>query len=232
MCAAGRIPHPAPRGLRLRGFVAAGKGSRNLTRFRSHQEAPSRAMGELGEWLEEQREAMADRWLVEIRTRSADIDGDLLHLVGDFIDLFTSMLGPGLGAFRGQVETALQQAAELYGNLGAHRGLAAGEPVEEMQLLRGVLLRFLHGSQTPSDLALVGLRDLLQLNRLVDLAVTYASIGHTDTLFFNLFHGTGVAGAPAPDIIAEVREQVDGIQDELSALVISEGREAPSGLVP
>ncbi len=186
------------------------------------------ATGALSERLEAQREAMADRWLVEIRARTAGIEGELLHLLGDFIDLFTLTLAPGLGVFRGQVERILKQAAVLYGNLGAHRGLAAGEPVEEMQLLRGVLLRFLYGPGGEGGLSTGDLRDLLQLNRLVDLAVTYASIGHTDTLFFNQLHAAGVAEGATPDILAEVREQVEGFHDELALLVIGDGADAPT----
>ena len=185
---------------------------------------------ELSSWLDEQREAMADRWLLEVRSRSEGIDGELLILIGDFLHLLTSLLAPGLGAFREQVEAILQQAAELYGNLGAHRGLAAGEAVEEVQLLRRVLLRFLYTLLPGGGSTGVSLRDLLQLNRLVDLGVTYASVGHTDTLFFNLFHGTGVSGTLTPELLAEVREQVAGAWDELSLLAIREGEEAPSRL--
>ncbi len=185
---------------------------------------------ELSSWLDEQQEAMAARWLLEVQSRSEDIDGELLLLIGDFLHLLTSVLAPGLGAFREQVEAILQQAAELYGNLGAHRGLAAGEAVEEVQILRRVLLRFLYTLLPGGGSARVSLRDLLQLNRLIDLGVTYASVGHTDTLFFNLFHGTGVSGAPTPELLAEVREQVAGAWDELSLLTIREGKEAPGRL--
>ena len=185
------------------------------------------ATGALSERLEAQREAMADRWLVEIRARTAGVEGELLDLLGDFIDLFTLTLAPGLGVFRGQVERILKQTAVLYGNLGAHRGLAAGEPVEEVQLVRGVLLRFLYGPGGDHGLSTPDLRDLLQLNRLVDLAVTYASIGHTDTLFFNQLHGAGVAEGATPDIVAEVREQVEAFHDDLSLLVSGDGGDAP-----
>ncbi|MDE0082380.1 MAG: hypothetical protein OXT72_07015 [Gammaproteobacteria bacterium] len=191
--------------------------------------APSLATGAFSKWLEEQREAVADRWLVEIRARTAGIEGELLHLLADFIDLFTLALAPGVGVFRGEVERVLKQAAVLYGNLGAHRGLAAGEPVEEMQLLGGVLLRFLYGQGVDNGVRKVGLRDLLQLNRLADLVVTYASIGHTDTLFFNQLHAAGVAEGLTPDILAEVREQVEGIHDELSLLI---GAGHPDGWAP
>ncbi len=175
---------------------------------------------EIIRWLADQHDALADRWLLEIRSRSDPIEGELLRLVVEFVDLFVGILPHGLGVLRQDAERVLQQTAELYGNLGAHRGLAAGEPVEEVQLLRGVLLRFLHTSPPGDASEGLGLRELLQLNRLIDLAVAYTSVGHTDTLFFNLFHGTGVAGGPPSEILAEVRDQVSGLRDELSLLAV------------
>ncbi len=191
------------------------------------QEDHSLTPAELSRRLDEQREAIADRWLLEVCSRSESVDGELLALIREFLHLLASLLAPGLGAFRDQVEVTLQQAAELYGNLGAHRGLAAGESVEEVQLLRGILLRFLYSLPQGEGSQGVSLRDLLQLNRLVDLGATYASVGHTDTLFFNLFHGTGVSDAPTPELLAEVREQIAGIRAELSLLATPEGQEAP-----
>lgn len=172
---------------------------------------------DLGEWLENSREAIADRWLAEVRARSDGLDGELADLMREFFLLLTSLLGTGLGTFRDDAEAMLQQAAELYGNLGSRRGLAAGEAVEEVQLLRGVLIRFLWAMEREKGLA-EDLRDLLRLNRLIDVVVTHASVGHTDALFFDLFHGTGVSGAIAPGLLGEVRDQVHGIHDEMHEL--------------
>lgn len=173
----------------------------------------------LTRWLAEHREALAERWREEIRFRTEGMDEEVSELVGEFLHLLTSLLAPGLGTFRAQAEAILQQAAELYGNLGAHRGLAAGEAVEEFQILREILLRFLfeeiQGGRTFGD----GLRDLLQLNRLIDRGVTYVSIGHTDTLFFSLVHGTGVSGSPTRELLEVVRDQVASIHDELAEIL-------------
>lgn len=225
----GGILHPNRLESRQNRFFSEGEGAAGaLVSDKVQKDCLTPA--ELSSWLDEQREAMADRWLLEVRSRSEGIDGELLTLIEDFLHLLTSLLAPGLGAFREQVEAILQQSAELYGNLGAHRGLAAGEAVEEMQLLRRVLLRFLYTLLPGGGSTGASLRDLLQLNRLVDLGVTYASVGHTDTLFFNLFHGTGVSGTPTPELLAEVREQVSGAWDELSLLTIREDQEAPGRL--
>lgn len=176
---------------------------------------------ELVLWLEEHREAVADRWLAEVRSRSEGMEGDELVLVGDFLRLLCSFLAPGLGVHRDAIERLFQEAATLYGNLGAYRRKAAGESVEEFQLLREVLLRNLYAhppGESPSPFP--GLRDLLQVNRLIDLGVTYASVGHADILFFNLIQEAGVDDSPASDLFEKVRDQIGGIRKELDALAM------------
>lgn len=174
---------------------------------------------DLTHWLLTHREAVAERWREEIRFRAEGMDEEVSGLVGEFLHLLTALLAPGLGAFRAQAEAILQQAAELYGNLGAHRGLAAGEAVEEVQILREILMRLLFEEIQGGTSAGDGLRDLLQLNRLIDRGVTYVSIGHTDTLFFSLVHGTGVSGPPTRELLAVVRDQVAAIRDELAEIL-------------
>jgi hypothetical protein len=173
---------------------------------------------ELARWLESHREAIAERWILEICSRSPSLETDLRALLEEFVELLTSMLAPGLGAYREQVERLFQETATLFGNFGAHRGQAAGEAVEEFQILREVVLRNLYLEPPGGRLESVGLREFLQLNRLVDVGVAYASVGHTDTLFFSLFQGTGVAVAPAPPLLAEVGDQIQAIREELMRL--------------
>lgn len=178
---------------------------------------------DLTRWLFGHQEALAERWREEIRFRADGMDEEVSDLVGEFLHLLTSLLAPGLGAHRSQAEAILQQAAELYGNLGAHRGLAAGEAVEEFQILREVVLRFLFEEiQAGRSSFGEGLRDLLQLNRLIDRGVTYVSVGHTDTLFFSLVHGTGVSGPPTRELLAVVREQVAAIRHDLAEILPSD----------
>ena len=191
------------------------------------QEARQVTPEQLSRWLLEHQEAMAERWFLEVRSRADGMDDEVSGLVQEFLQLLTKFLAPGMGAFRDQIEPVFQQAAELYGNLGAHRGQAAGESVEEFQLLREVVLRFLHNEGPGEGAEDLGLRELLQLHRLIDQGVTYASIGHTDSLFFNLFHGTGVSDTPTPALLAEVREQVMGLDEELERLLTHEMRADP-----
>jgi hypothetical protein len=146
------------------------------------------------------------------------MDEEELALVGEFLHLITAFLAPGLGAYREMVENLFQEAATLFGNLGAYRGGAAGEAVEEFQLLREVVLRALYARPPGEVPSFPGLRDFLQLNRLIDLGVVYTSIGHADSLFFNILHRTGVPDTPASDFFEKVRDQIGGIREELDAL--------------
>lgn len=205
--------------------------SRGLPRPRSSQRrTPGRSLtpDELVAWIETHREGMADRWLLELRSRVEDLDESEETLLREFLDLLVRFLPETLGTFKDQVSPLYHQAAELYGHLAAIRGLAAGEAVEEVQLLREVILRFLYRHPPGAGQGL-GLRELLQLSRLVDQAVTHTSVGHTDTLFFNLFHGNGVPESAGPEILAEVRDQLQSLRDELDRLqALEEGGVIPS----
>jgi hypothetical protein len=175
---------------------------------------------ELAEWIEAHEKAIAQRWLIEIRTRGDRVPSEVRELLQGFLELLARFLPPSLGAYRTQVEPLFQQVAELYGNLGAHRGLVAGEAVEEFQLLREVLLRFLYTEPPGGERLGVGLREMLQLNRFVDLGVTYASVGHTDTLFFHLLHGGGApVSSPTPQVLDEVSEQIGTLAEELDRIL-------------
>ena len=131
--------------------------------------------------------------------------------------LFVKMLPETMGPFHAQVDPLWLRMAELYGSVAARRGLAAGEVIEEFQLLRECLLRLLfdNSSVVKKGLDATALRDILRLNRIVDRGVTQASVGHTDVLFFTLFKGSGVTDTLDDPLVAEVHAQLDGIRDEL-----------------
>lgn len=181
-----------------------------------HRESPRRQLSpeQLVDWLGAQKGALADRWLLEIRSRVETLEPEEEELLAEFLQLLTSFLPRAMGVYRDQVGPVYHQAAELYGHLAAVRGLAAGEAVEEVQLLREVVLRFLY-RDPPAAGAGLGLRELLQLSRLIDRLVTHTSVGHTDTLFFNLFHGNGVPEAATREVLDEVRDQLRALGQEL-----------------
>lgn len=212
-----RISYPPPN----LGEVAERAGSSPST----ERPPPAVTPQELGTWLERHREEIAERWLTEIRSRSGGVPEEVRELLGDFVELLAHFLPSALGAFRQQVQPLFQEAAELYGNLGAHRGLAAGEAVEEFQLLREVILRFIYADPPGGSELGIGLREMLKLNRFLDLGVTYASVGHTDTLFFQLINGPGVGDAPTPEVLDELTEQVRGLSEDLNRLLEFEAEE-------
>ncbi len=173
----------------------------------------------LSRWLEAQEVGIAARWYQELRSASAQVgeEGDaLLKRVADqMVSLIPGCFGEGR-------ETGLevwQSAAHLYGSLAFRRGLAAGEVVEELQLLRNVILRtFLLGA--PPGGGGDGLRngipplDLLTLNRVLDLAVSRASIAYVDDLFFAHLQGSGVSEGITSEWVEEMDRQLEGFRME------------------
>lgn len=169
---------------------------------------------ELARWIRSHEDRLRDEWLAGVRGRHGSLDGRVSDLLERFFELLVPFLPAFLGPYRDQVQPLWRQAAELYGSFAAMRGLAAGEVIEEFQLLREELLRLFYDAPPDADPGRVGLREVLQVNRVVDLGVTYASVGHTDVLFFALFQGSGVPNDLTERQIQEVHDQLDAIGKE------------------
>lgn len=182
---------------------------------------------ELCDWLECQAPELARRWSLELRARSGRDEGNLEPLRDAILVAIVKSLSPAVGPWRDQVEPLLQQVAALYGNVACLRGLAAGDVVEEIQLLREILFRFLFREATPAEPATaVGIRELLRLSRVVDHVVTHANVGHIDGLFFNLLHGSGVTSLPGDEKIGELASELSLLQEELDQMRPVAGRQA------
>ena len=170
----------------------------------------------LGDWLEVQRGFLARYWFEEILHR-VSMDQEMERILERFLDLLTRMIPGALDHRRSAVDPVWKSAAELYGALGAKRGLAAGDIVEEFQIVREAVVRILFQAPPGRYGAALSLSDALRLNRFIDSGVTHASIGHTDGLFFALFHGNGVSTVPTAEFMAEVEEQLDVLELEWAA---------------
>ena len=168
---------------------------------------------ELARWLEERADRIRDRWLSDISGRGGWTE-PVEELITEFFDLFVDMLPHGLGPFKDQVEPLWVQCAGLFGLMAAQRGLAAGEVIEEFQMLRDAVIRFLYAEPPVAGPLKISLRDLLRVNRFIDRGVTQASVGHTDALFFALFQGSGVSEGLTAENVAEIREQLGVIRRE------------------
>ena len=174
---------------------------------------------ELAGWLEERAGRLGELWWEEIRSRGSGVGPDVDGVVERFVDEVVMMLPLMLGPKRELILPLWTRIAELFGTVAAKRGLAAGEVIEEFHVLRELVIRDLY-REPPLDGKLpLSLREILRLSRALDRAVTHASVGHTDAMFFHFFEADRDSGTPAPDIAAEASAQLDLIHEELMLIL-------------
>lgn len=177
------------------------------------------APGDLAEWLDERLDSLAERWSEAIREQGPGPSGP----IDDALDVFTRhlvrFLPWMLGPYRDTVEPLWLRASELFGSVAARRGLAAGEVIEEFQLLRELVIRDLYRDPPLGGRLPLSLREILRLNRGIDRGVTHASVGHTDALFFQFFEGDGMSRRTGEELADEVRAQLRMMSDELEEAV-------------
>ena len=171
---------------------------------------------EFARWVEAHRDALAEGWLTEVLAREAGNSEERRYLLERFFRLLVSMLPATLGPYREQVEPLWVQVSELFGQVASQRGLAAGEVIEEFQVLRELLIRLLYTDPPTEPGTRVALRDLLRVNRIIDRGITQSSVGHTDALFFALFKGTGVPEPLDEALAGEVIDQLDALERDFS----------------
>jgi hypothetical protein len=175
---------------------------------------------ELSDWLEARLDRVSERWLVDVHHRYDRSSTEVNGLLKEFLTGLVSFLPALLGPHRDQVESLWARAAELFGATAARRGLAAGEVIEEFQVLRESVIRLLYQDPPLEGRARLSLREILRLNRVIDRGVTHASVGHTDALFFSLFEGSGIPDTPpTEEMVAEVRAQLGELQGELREIL-------------
>ncbi len=175
---------------------------------------------ELAAWVEMRIPRITQRWLREVEGRFANGSDGINGLLEEFLGLLAGFLPGMLGSYRDQVEPLWIRSSELFGAMAAKRGLAAGEVIEEFQILREIVIRLLYQDPPLAGRARVSLREVLRLNRAIDMGVTHASVGHTDALFFSLFQGSGIPDAPpTAELVREVREQLEAVRTELRAIL-------------
>jgi len=176
-------------------------------------------------WLEERIDLIARRWRSEIGVREGHRGEEGDGLLEMFLHHLVLFLPPCLGEHREAAEEVWQQATHLFGSLALRRGLAAGEVVEELQFLRGVILKSLIDNAPDAKILSVPFRDLLVLNRVLDLAVVQASVAYVDDLFFAHLQGSGVAEQVTPELVEEITRQLEACRRELNGPAL--GRKAP-----
>jgi len=176
---------------------------------------PGEQLQDFAGWLRLRADRLGTGWLSAVLNREHRATSDPTPLLDDFLKLLVSMLPEAIGPHRRQLDSVWQRAAELYGSFGVARGLAAGEIVEEFQLLREGLIRMLFEEPPPSRVSPSFAREVLRLNRFLDTGVTQASVGHTDRLFFDLFQGGSGTAQITPEMVMEVSHQLADIKEGL-----------------
>jgi hypothetical protein len=150
-------------------------------------------------------------------------------VVDDFIRLLTAFLPALLGPQGKHLQPLWNRACELFGAVAAKRGLAAGEVIEEFQILRTLVIRDLY--KDPLVGGAPTLREALRLNGIIDRGVTHASVGHTDAMFFQLL---GDADAPAALSAEQIAREADAqlalLREEVESIV-GKAELAPEGVV-
>lgn len=186
----------------------------------------------LQRWLLSQEGIIAARWHQELLAGSGGPRDDSAPLLRVLANHLVSILTTCFGDKREAGLEVWEQAAHLYGSVAVRRGLAAGEVVEELQLLRNVILRlFLAGApgeagslgesgsagELPVDGGREGLppMELLALNRVLDRGVSRASVAYTDDLFFAHIQGSGVPEGITPELEEETERQLQAFRREL-----------------
>ena len=156
-------------------------------------------------------------WMGDRLTTSRTIPREIVEReLGLLVDTLGALIGP----LRREIRPIWRRVTEHYGRVGAARGLAAGEIVEEMQYLRELLIRYLApvlAAMRPRQ----GMALLLRLNRLVDTGVAMAVVGYTDALATTLLT-TQEMPANGMDLDAsDVTRQIGVMEGELEKLAVA-----------
>jgi hypothetical protein len=178
---------------------------------------------EFAEWLREKVPSLRDLWVHEIQARGLGRSRDGDRIVPLFAERLVHLLPLMLGPNREQIQPLWDRGFALFGAVAAKRGLAAGEVIDELHLLRELVIRDLYKDPPMGGTIPLSLREVLRLNRALDRAVTHASVGHTDALFFEFFETEGAPLLSGDDVIAEAEAQLDGIADEVRLTLRASG---------
>lgn len=183
---------------------------------------------DLANYLRERAGDIAETWTSEIASRELGQATAYEGLVERFMTQHMALLPWLLGPHATHIQPLWDRTAELFGSIGAKRGLAAGEVIEEFQILRYILIRQLYREPPPQGP--ISLRDTLRLNRIVDRGIVHASVGHTDALFFQFLEANETpVEKTADDIVREAETQLTLVEEELAQIVEVTPVEATSG---
>jgi hypothetical protein len=170
-----------------------------------------------GRTLVELRETLIEQWADQLSDRPADSSAVPRPLLERQLRLIVDAMAEMIGPFRREAKDLWARACEHFGRVGAARGLAAGEVVEELQVLRELLIRNL--APVLSALrARQAMAIMLRLNAVLDKGIAVAVAGYTDALVAELFARDGVPAQDTALDAAEVERQLEAIERTLGEL--------------
>lgn len=180
----------------------------------SRPPAPLAVAVDVAGWIRERSPGIAERWASGLLANGESWATGNRSVARPLCRGLVSFLPGMLGPYREQILPLWSEGAELFGSVAARRGLSAGEVIDEFQLLREVILMMMFERPPGRKGRALPLREVLHLNRALDIGVTRASVGHTDLLFFSLIHDSGVPAPLRADDLKEVCEQIRTLQAE------------------
>ena len=174
------------------------------------------------------RDELVREWAAWILHRTAEgphVDRPILERqLRLLVEIVIQLTGP----VRRKAAQLWFDACEHYGRIGAARGLAAGEVVEEMQHLRELLIR--HLSDIIAALpARYSMATVLRLNRQLDKGIAQAVVGYTDALVETLFNQNGVPVFVHDQPDPEIGSRLEQFETELEQVRAIAMREEGSG---
>lgn len=170
----------------------------------------------IGRGIDAARNALVRDWLDWLNERQTGGTTIEIAALERPLHLIVSLLVHMTGPLRHEAKETWFAATELYGRLAEARGLSAGEVVEEMQYLRELLLLNL------ADLFVAlpvrhQLPAMLRISRVLDTAVSNATVGYTDALVEKMFSKDGVP-VPTADSVQELLNQLHVLEGETKLL--------------
>jgi hypothetical protein len=169
----------------------------------------------LKKWLTEKQDDISARWCSRIRaTEGRDRrqeDGFLDRFLADLVGLLPFAMDSAID----EAEEAWNQSTYLFGSFALHRGLAAGEVVEEFSYLREEILKLLLDEVPLASGGRSLHLELLTLSRALDTGAVRASVAYVDDLFFAHLQGSGVTEGVSPELEEEMARQLEAYRKGL-----------------
>jgi hypothetical protein len=168
--------------------------------------------------MADHRDAMIREWADWLAERVSTAVAIPRSTLERELRLLYDILVESVGPMRRSVAEVWRHACEHFGRLGAARGLAAGEIVEELQYLRELLIRrlgpLLTGLRQRQAVAII-----LRLSATLDKGMAVAVVGYTDALVATLFTQNGVPSPHSTLDHQDIERQLEQMEGHLQAVV-------------